>query len=160
MNKMINKRQDVPVIGKYYYFFDEDETHYCKVVGDQYEVYTIGTLSTAGTDAHITEEYANINTLAYYGDDETSTIAGLRNLALEGKAQIQLLASLDENKLDRVVNIYGYTLDEETKRYAQKPTYIDGAYTFDGQVEDTDGEYFLINSQQFGKLIINSHISN
>ena len=139
-----------------YYFFDEDETHYCKVVGDQYEVYTIGTLSTAGTDAHITEEYANINTLAYYGDNETSTIAGLRNLALEGKAQIQLLASLDENKLDRVVNIYGYTLDEETKRYAQKPTYIDGAYTFDGQVEDTDGEYFLINSQQFGKLIINS----
>lgn len=139
-----------------YYFFDEDETHYCKVVGDQYEVYTIGTLSTAGTDAHITEEYANINTLAYYGDDETSTIAGLRNLALEGKAQIQLLASLDKNKLDRVVNIYGYTLDEETKRYAQKPTYIDGAYTFDGQVEDTDGEYFLINSQQFGKLIINS----
>lgn len=139
-----------------YYFFDEDETHYCKVVGDQYEVYTIGTLSTAGTDAHITEEYANINTLAYYGDDETSTIAGLRNLALEGKAQIQLLASLDENKLDRVVNIYGYTLDEETKRYAQKPIYINGAYTFDGQVEDTDGEYFLINSQQFGKLIINS----
>lgn len=139
-----------------YYFFDEDETHYCKVVGEQYEVYTIGTLSTAGTDAHITEEYANINTLAYYGDDETSTIAGLRNLALEGKAQIQLLASLDKNILDRVVNIYGYTLDEGTKRYAQKPTYIDEAYTFDGQVEDTDGEYFLINSQQFGKLIINS----
>lgn len=135
-----------------YYFFDDDETHYCKVVGDKYEVYTIGTLSTAGTDAHITEEYANINTLAYYGDDEISTIAGLRNLALEGKAQIQILASLDKNTLDRVVNMYGYTVPDGTKRYASKPTYLNGSFTFDGQVEDENGEYFLINSQQFGKL--------
>lgn len=137
-----------------YYFFDNDETHYCKVVGDQYEVYTIGKLSTAGTDAHITEEYANINTLAYFGDDEQSTIAGLRNLALEGKAQVQLLASLDKNKLNRVVDMYGYTVPEGTKRYANKPTYLNGAFTFSGQVEDTNGEYFLINSQQFGKLIL------
>ena len=135
-----------------YYFFDDDETHYCKVVGDKYEVYTIGTLSTAGTDAHITEEYANINTLAYYGDDEISTIAGLRNLALEGKAQIQILASLDKNTLDRVVNMYGYTVPDGTKRYASKPTYLNGSFTFDGQVEDENGEYFFINSQQFGKL--------
>lgn len=135
-----------------YYFFDDDETHYCKVVGDKYEVYTIGTLSTAGTDAHITEEYANINTLAYYGDDEISTIAGLRNLALEGKAQIQLLASLDKSTLDRVVNMYGYTVPDGTKRYASKPTYLNGSFTFDGQVEDENGEYFFINSQQFGKL--------
>lgn len=135
-----------------YYFFDNDETHYCKVVGDKYEVYTIGTLSTAGTDAHITEEYANINTLAYYGDDEISTIAGLRNLALEGKAQIQLLASLDKSTLDRVINMYGYTVPDGTKRYASKPTYLNGSFTFDGQVEDKNGEYFLINSQQFGKL--------
>lgn len=137
-----------------YYFFDNDETHYCKVVGDQYEVYTIGKLSTAGTDAHITEEYANINTLAYFGDDEQGTIAGLRNLALEGKAQVQLLASLDKNKLNRVVDMYGYTVPEGTKRYANKPTYLNGAFTFSGQVEDTNGEYFLINSQQFGKLIL------
>lgn len=135
-----------------YYFFDDDETHYCKVVGDKYEVYTIGTLSTAGTDAHITEEYANINTLAYYGDGEISTIAGLRNLALEGKAQIQLLASLDKNTLDRVVNMYGYTVPDGTKRYASKPTYLNGSFTFDGQAEDANGEYFFINSQQFGKL--------
>lgn len=135
-----------------YYFFDDDETHYCKVVGDKYEVYTIGTLSTAGTDAHITEEYANINTLAYYSDDEISTIAGLRNLALEGKAQIQLLASLDKSTLDRVVNMYGYTVPDGTKRYASKPTYLNGSFTFDGQVEDENGEYFFINSQQFGKL--------
>ena len=135
-----------------YYFFDDDETHYCKVVGDKYEVYTIGTLSTAGTDAHITEEYANINTLAYYGDDEISTIAGLRNLALEGKAQIQILASLDKNTLDRVVNMYGYTVPDGTKRYASKPTYLNGSFTFDGQVEDENGEYFFINSHQFGKL--------
>lgn len=137
-----------------YYFFDNNNTHYCKVVGDQYEVYTIGKLSTAGTDAHITEEYANINTLAYFGDDEQGTIAGLRNLALEGKAQVQLLASLDKNKLNRVVDMYGYTVPEGTKRYANKPTYLNGAFTFSGQVEDTNGEYFLINSQQFGKLIL------
>lgn len=137
-----------------YYFFDNDETHYCKVVGDQYEIYTIGKLSTAGTDAHITEEYANINTLAYFGDDEQGTIAGLRNLALEGKAQVQLLASLDKNKLNRVVDMYGYTVPEGTKKYANKPTYLNGAFTFSGQVEDTNGEYFLINSQQFGKLIL------
>lgn len=137
-----------------YYFFDNDETHYCKVVGDQYEVYAIGKLSTAGTDAHITEEYANINTLAYFGDDEQGTIAGLRNLALEGKAQVQLLASLDKNKLNRVIDMYGYTVPEGTKRYANKPTYLNGAFTFSGQVEDTNGEYFLINSQQFGKLIL------
>lgn len=137
-----------------YYFFDNDETHYCKVVGDQYEVYTIGKLSTAGTDAHITEEYANINTLAYFGDDEQGTIAGLRNLALEGKAQVQLLASLDKNKLNRVVDMYGYTVPEGTRKYANKPTYLNGAFTFGGQVEDTNGEYFLINSQQFGKLIL------
>ena len=135
-----------------YYFFDDDETHYCKIVGDKYEVYTIGTLSTAGTDAHITGEYANINTLAYYGDDEISTIAGLRNLALEGKAQIQLLASLDKSTLDRVVNMYGYTVPDGTKRYASKPKYLNGSFTFDGQVEDENGEYFFINSQQFGKL--------
>ena len=140
-----------------YYFFDNDETHYCKVVGDQYEVYAIGKLSTAGTDAHITEEYANINTLAYFGDDEQGTIAGLRNLALEGKAQVQLLASLDKNKLNRVVDMYGYTVPEGTKRYANKPTYLNGAFTFSGQVEDTNGEYFLINSQQFGKLIKIAH---
>lgn len=137
-----------------YYFFDNDETHYCKVVGDQYEIYTIGKLSTAGTDAHITEEYANINTLAYFGDDEQGTIAGLRNLALEGKAQVQLLASLDKNKLNRVIDMYGYTVPEGTKRYANKPTYLNGAFTFSGQAEDTNGEYFLINSQQFGKLIL------
>ena len=137
-----------------YYFFDNDETHYCKVVGDQYEVYSIGKLSTATTDAHITEEYANINTLAYFGDDERSTIAGLKNLALEGKAQIQLLASLDNSILDRVVDMYGYTVSDGTKRYANKPTYLNGAYTFDGKTESTDGEYFLINSYQFGKLII------
>lgn len=137
-----------------YYFFDDDETHYCKVVGDQYEVYSIGKLSTASTDAHITEEYANINTLAYFGDDERSTIAGLRNLALEGKAQIQLLASLDNSILDRVVDVYGYTVPDGTKRYANKPTYLNGTYTFDGQTESADGEYFLINSYQFGKLII------
>ena len=137
-----------------YYFFDNDETHYCKVVGDQYEVYSIGKLSTATTDAHITEEYANINTLAYFGDDERSTIAGLKNLALEGKAQIQLLASLDNSILDRVVDMYGYTVSDGTKRYANKPTYLNGAYTFDGKTESTDGEYFLINSYQFGKIII------
>nr|DAF00144.1 MAG TPA: Preneck appendage protein barrel, VIRAL PROTEIN.8A [Caudoviricetes sp.] len=137
-----------------YYFFDNDETHYCKVVGDQYEVYSIGKLSTATTDAHITEEYANINTLAYFGDDERSTIAGLRNLALEGKAQIQLLASLDNSILDRVVDMYGYAVSDGTKRYVNKPTYLNGAYTFDGQAESADGEYFLINSYQFGKLII------
>lgn len=139
-----------------YYFFDDDETHYCKVVGDQYEVYTIGTLSTASTDAHITEEFANINTLAYYGDDETSTIAGLRNLALEGKAQVQLLASLDNSKLVRVVDVHGYTVPEGTKRYANRPTYQDGSYTFDEQAENANGDYFLIDSTHFGKLITNA----
>lgn len=153
LNKFVfdTSKEDVNGI---YYFFDKDETHYCKVVGDQYEVYSIGKLSTATTDAHITEEYANINTLAYFGDDERSTIAGLRNLALEGKAQIQLLASLDNSILDRVVDMYGYTVSDGTKRYANKPTYLNGAYTFDGQTESADGEYFLINSYQFGKLII------
>ena len=153
LNKFVfdTSREDVNGI---YYFFDKDETHYCKVVGDQYEVYSIGKLSTATTDAHITEEYANINTLAYFGDDERSTIAGLRNLALEGKAQIQLLASLDNSILDRVVDMYGYTVSDGTKRYANKPIYLNGAYTFDGQTESADGEYFLINSYQFGKLII------
>lgn len=153
LNKFVfdTSKEDVNGI---YYFFDNDETHYCKVVGDQYEVYSIGKLSTATTDAHITEEYANINTLAYFGDDERSTIAGLRNLALEGKAQIQLLASLDNSMLDRVVDMYGYTVSDGTKRYANKPTYLNGAYTFDGQTESADGEYFLINSYQFGKLII------
>lgn len=153
LNKFVfdTSKEDVNGI---YYFFDKDETHYCKVVGDQYEVYSIGKLSTATTDAHITEEYANINTLAYFGDDERSTIAGLRNLALEGKAQIQLLASLDNSILDRVVDMYGYTVPDGTKRYANKPTYLNGAYTFDGQTESADGEYFLINSYQFGKLII------
>jgi hypothetical protein len=153
LNKFVfdTSKEDVNGI---YYFFDKDETHYCKVVGDQYEVYSIGKLSTATTDAHITEEYANINTLAYFGDDERSTIAGLRNLALEGKAQIQLLASLDNSILDRVVDMYGYTVPDGIKRYANKPTYLNGTYTFDGQTESTDGEYFLINSYQFGKLII------
>lgn len=153
LNKFVfdTSKEDVNGI---YYFFDKDETHYCKVVGDQYEVYSIGKLSTATTDAHITEEYANINTLAYFGDDERSTIAGLRNLALEGKAQIQLLASLDNSILDRVVDMYGYTVSDGTKRYANKPTYLNGAYTFDGQAASADGEYFLINSYQFGKLII------
>lgn len=153
LNKFVfdTSKEDVNGI---YYFFDKDETHYCKVVGDQYEVYSIGKLSTATTDAHITEEYANINTLAYFGDDERSTIAGLRNLALEGKAQIQLLASLDNSILDRVVDMYGYTVSDGTKRYANKPTYLNGAYTFDGQAESADGEYFLINSYQFGKLIM------
>lgn len=153
LNKFVfdTSKEDVNGI---YYFFDNDETHYCKVVGDQYEVYSIGKLSTASTDAHITEEYANINTLAYFGDDERSTIAGLRNLALEGKAQIQLLASLDNSILDRVVDMYGYTVPDGTKRYANKPTYLNGTYTFDGQAESADGEYFLINSYQFGKLII------
>lgn len=153
LNKFVfdTNKEDINGI---YYFFDNDETHYCKVVGDQYEVYSIGKLSTASTDAHITEEYANINTLAYFGDDEQSTIAGLRNLALEGKAQIQLLASLDNSILDRVVDMYGYTVSDGTKRYANKPTYLNGAYTFDGQAESADGEYFLINSYQFGKLII------
>lgn len=153
LNKFVfdTSKEDVNGI---YYFFDNDETHYCKVVGDQYEVYSIGKLSTATTDAHITEEYANINTLAYFGDDERSTIAGLRNLALEGKAQIQLLASLDNSILDRVVDMYGYTVPDGTKRYANKPTYLNGTYTFDGQIESADGEYFLINSYQFGKLII------
>lgn len=139
-----------------YYFFDNDETHYCKVVGEQYEIYTIGTLSTASTDAHITEEFANISTLAFYGDDETSTIAGLRNLALENKAQVQLLASLDNSKLLRVVDVHGYTVPEGTKRYATKPVYLNGSFTFDGQAEDENGDYFLINSQQFGKLITNT----
>lgn len=153
LNKFVfdTSKEDVNGI---YYFFDKDETHYCKVVGDQYEVYSIGKLSTATTDAHITEEYANINTLAYFGDDERSTIAGLRNLALEGKAQIQLLASLDNSILDRVVDMYGYTVSDGTKRYANKPTYLNGAYTFDGQAASADGEYFLINSYQFGKLIM------
>lgn len=153
LNKFVfdTSKEDVNGI---YYFFDKDETHYCKVVGDQYEVYSIGKFSTATTDAHITEEYANINTLAYFGDDERSTIAGLRNLALEGKAQIQLLASLDNSILDRVVDMYGYTVPDGTKRYANKPTYLNGAYTFDGQAESADGEYFLINSYQFGKLIM------
>lgn len=135
-----------------YYFFDEDETHYCKVVGDQYEVYTIGTLSTAGTDAHITEEYATINTLATYGDDETSTIAGLRTLALESKAQVELLASLDRNKLHSVVNIAGYK--PEGARYSEKPTYKNGAFVFDSTKQDDGGLYFLIGAgSQFGKLI-------
>lgn len=153
LNKFVfdTSKEDVNGI---YYFFDKDETHYCKVVGDQYEVYSIGKLSTATTDAHITEEYANINTLAYFGDDERSTIAGLRNLALEGKAQIQLLASLDNSILYRVVDMYGYTVSDGTKRYANKPTYLNGAYTFDGQAASADGEYFLINSYQFGKLIM------
>ena len=78
----------------------------------------------------------------------------MRNLALEGKAQVQLLASLDKNKLNRVVDMYGYTVPEGTKRYASKPTYLNGAFTFNGQAEDASGEYFLINSQQFGKLIL------
>lgn len=135
-----------------YYFFDEDQTHYCKVVGDQYEVYTIGTLSTAGTDAHITEEYAAINTLAYYGDDETSTIAGLRTLALESKAQVELLASLDRNKLHSVVNVTGYK--PEGARYSEKPTYDDGVFVFDSTKQDDEGLYFLIGAgDQFGKLI-------
>lgn len=153
LNKFVfdTNKEDINGI---YYFFDNDETHYCKVVGDQYEVYSIGKLSTVSTDAHITEEYANINTLAYFGDDEQSTIAGLRNLALEGKAQIQLLASLDNSTLDRVVDAYGYTVPDGTKRYANKPTYLNGTYTFDGQTESADGEYFLINTYQFGKLII------
>lgn len=153
LNKFVfdTNKEDVNGI---YYFFDKDETHYCKVVGDQYEVYSIGKLSTATTDAHITEEYANINTLAYFGDDERSTIAGLRNLALEGKAQIQLLASLDNSILYRIVDMYGYTVPDGTKRYANKPTYLNGAYTFDGQAASADGEYFLINSYQFGKLIM------
>lgn len=135
-----------------YYFFDEDETHYCKVVGDQYEVYTIGKLSDAGTDAHITEEYATINTLASYGDDETSTIAGLRTLALESKAQVELLASLDRNKLHSVVNVTGYK--PEGVRYSEKPTYNDGAFVFDATKQDDNGLYFLIGAgSQFGKLI-------
>lgn len=75
-------------------------------------------------------------------------------MALEGKAQVQLLASLDKNKLNRVIDMYGYTVPEGTKRYANKPTYLNGAFTFSGQAEDTNGEYFLINSQQFGKLIL------
>lgn len=135
-----------------YYFFDEDQTHYCKVVGDQYEVYTIGTLSSAGTDAHITEEYAAINTLASYGNDETSTIAGLRTLALESKAQVELLASLDRNKLHSVVNVTGYK--PEGARYSEKPTYNDGAFVFDSTKQDDNGLYFLIGAgSQFGKLI-------
>lgn len=138
-----------------YYFFDSNHKHYCKVVGEQYEVYTIGTLSTAGTDAHITSEYAAINTLAAYGDDETSTIAGLRNLALEGKAQVELIASLDTNKLLGVVSIAGYELPEGTKRYSEKPIYNSSreVFVFDGTKQDNNGLYYHKQKGQFGKLI-------
>lgn len=139
-----------------YYFFDNNEKHYCKVVGTQYEVYKLGNMSTAGTDAIITEEYAALKTLATNGNDQLGTFSGLRNLALAGKAEMSLLTSLDTNILERVVDVYGYTVPDGTSTYSDKPTYIDGAFSFTGQVEDANGEYFLINSQQFGKLIIGS----
>lgn len=136
-----------------YYFFDTDKTHYCKVIGNGYEVYGIGDIITAGTDIQISEYGSSVDTLATFSNDKTSTLSAVRNLALENEAKIEQIASLSTNIIKEIVNDSGFI--PPVLRYSDKPEWdsVNQKYVYSDSFIDADGLYFAGDIDTFCKLI-------
>lgn len=125
-----------------YYFFDPNQTHYCKRIGECYEVYTVGDIVSAGTDVHISDQAATVDMFASFDTGNGSTLATIRNQALEDAAKIDLIASMSTDALVEVVS--DATVVAPINRYTQRPTWnnTDDVYMYDTNKLSEDGLYY------------------
>ena len=127
-----------------YYFFDENQTHYCKLVGDQYIVYTIGNLANAQVDQYITDQESAIGLIATFDTDSGGTLAAIRNKATADAAKIDLIASMSTAELVEVYTPVDFTITIDGYPYTKAPEYdvIQKKYVFDEDYISEDGLYF------------------
>ena len=90
-----------------YYFHSEDKTKYVKVVNGGYEIYTIGNLATASYDSRITENSAEITSLAQVvTNNHTSITAAIKQETSDrGAAITQLTQYVDTKNGEQNTNI-------------------------------------------------------
>ena len=81
--------------------------------------------------------------MATLGNDTVSSVAGLRNLALENEAKTELLASLSTDKLQKVETPAGFAINPNLIRYSQRPTWNSNSqkYVFDSSTVNASGLY-------------------
>lgn len=139
-----------------YYFFDTDFTHYCKVTGSGHEIYSLGDITSAGTDAITNADKSVVNTFAQLGEGHTSVLAGLRNIAMEGVARSELLASLETHKLVEIVTPDSYEVPPV--RYSKRPDWDkdNGIFVFDNANIDSTGLYvpYEKDNKYYCKLVM------
>lgn len=127
-----------------YYFFDDNQTHYCKLVGDQYIVYTIGNLANAQVDQYITDQESAVGLIATFDTDSGGTLAAIRNKATADAAKIDLIASMSTAELVEVYTPADFTITIDGYLYTKAPEYdaLEKKYVFDEDYVSESGLYF------------------
>lgn len=131
-----------------YYFTSEDQTKYCKVTDNGYDIYTIGNKVTSSLDNRISTTEAVLMGTAMLDTEDTSALSNITIQAKEDESVISSVASYYYHSLISVGETEIPVLDGQRK-YNKPPVWNlgEGKYVFDIADRDDNGAYYLIDEQ-------------
>lgn len=131
-----------------YYFYSDDHTEYCKVVGDNsYEIYTIGNKVTSMIDSRVTETESKITEFNEFQQETSTTLTNVESKADANSASINSLAVRYYHPLigvsENEVPMFG------EYKYTKAPTWnaTTGKYEFDINDRSDSGTYYLADEE-------------
>lgn len=131
-----------------YYFTSEDQTKYCKVTDDGYDIYTIGNKATSSLDNRISTTEAVLMGTAMLDTEDASALSNITIQAKEDESVISSVASYYYHSLISVGETEIPVLDGQRK-YNKPPVWNlgEGKYVFNIADRDDNGTYYLIDEK-------------
>lgn len=144
-----------------YYPYPNDNTKYCKIVSDGYEVYTIGNEATALLRTDVDNNKSAIEALVKF---DTETEHNLATIQAQVTANESKIASVAAGEYVVCSDINLDPTEEEltqipTTRYTSVPTWSDDGFVFDTSKTDANGVYYMIDGETsyYYKLLFDSN---
>ena len=136
---VFDDENDIDNTNGIYYFYSADQTKYCKVIEDGYEIYTIGNKATSGLQSRITNAEAILSGTAALDTENSSALSTVTVKADENGSSVASVASYYYHSLVRIEEkeptFYG------TYKYIKPPVWNIGLnkYVFDINDRHSDG---------------------